>query len=380
LLKPPNSILVIVTRRIGDVLLATPLIRSLRLAWPSAVIDALVFAGTEGILAANPDLRRVVCVPENAKDPSHLKTLFSLARRYDLAISTLPGDRPTFYAWLTGRRRVGLLLEGSKHFWKRLLLSRWASFDESDTHTVLMNLALSDLLGIARHSDVEVSWSPADEGRTECLLPFIRTEPYALLHLYPKYRYKMWHREGWRDVSRWLDARGLRVVLTGGGDPEELAYVADIQREMPAGTVNLSGKLTLGEAGFLTSRARVYAGPDTVVTHMAAALGVPTVALYGPTNPVKWGPWPHGYGGALNPYARRGSRKVNNVTLLQGPGDCVPCHEEGCDRHIGSDSDCLLRLPTSLVIKALEDALRSGQDLMQEGNHPRLDSSPEEAS
>ncbi|MHB8908692.1 MAG: glycosyltransferase family 9 protein [Syntrophales bacterium] len=377
MLKPPNSILVIVTRRIGDVLLATPLIRSLRLAWPSAAIDALVFAGTEGILAANRDLRRVVCVPENAKDPSHLKILCSLFRRYDLTVSTLPGDRPTFTAWLAGRRRVGLLLEGSKHFWKRLLLSRWAPFDERDTHTVLMNLTLADLLGIARHNDVTVSWSPADEERAECLLPFIRTEPYALLHLYPKYRYKMWHRDGWRDVSRWLDERGLRVVLTGGGDPEELAYVEEISRAMPAGTVNLSGRLTLGGAGFLISRARVYVGPDTVATHMAAALGVPTVALYGPTNPVKWGPWPHGYGGSQNPYARRGSRKVNNVTLLQGPGDCVPCHEEGCDRHIGSDSDCLLRLPTSSVIKALEDVLSPGQDFVHEEHDPGLDSTPE---
>ena len=115
-MRPPDSILVIVTRRIGDVLLATPLIRSLRLAWPAAAIDALVFAGTEGILAANPDLRRVVAVPENAKEPSHLRTLFSLARRYDLAVSTLPGDRPTFTAWLAGRRRVGLLLEGAQAF------------------------------------------------------------------------------------------------------------------------------------------------------------------------------------------------------------------------------------------------------------------------
>ena len=361
-MRPPDSILVIVTRRIGDVLLATPLIRSLRLAWPAAAIDALVFAGTEGVLAANPDLRRVIAVSENAKEPSHLRTLFSLARRYDLAVSTLPGDRPTFTAWLAGRRRVGLLLKGPKHFWKRLLLSRWAPFDESDTHTVLMNLALSDLLGIGRHNDVVVSWSPADEQRAERLLPGIRTESYALLHLYPKYRYKMWHREGWRDVSRWLSGRGLQIVLTGGGDSEELAYAEEILREMPSGTVNLSGKLTLGEVGFLISRARVYAGPDTAVTHMAAALGVPTVALYGPTNPVKWGPWPRGYGGAFNPYPRRGSRKVNNVTLLQGPGDCVPCHEEGCERHIESYSDCLLRLPASQVIEALQEALDGGND------------------
>ena len=57
-MKPPRTVLVVVTRRIGDVLLATPLIRSLKHAWPDAAIDVLVFAGTQGVLAANPDIRR----------------------------------------------------------------------------------------------------------------------------------------------------------------------------------------------------------------------------------------------------------------------------------------------------------------------------------
>lgn len=359
-MKPPDSILIIVTRRIGDVLLATPLIRSLRTAWPSAAIDALVFAGTEGILAANPDLRRVVSVPENAKDPSHLRTLFSLVRRYDLAVSTLPGDRPTFTAWLAGRRRVGPLLPGPKHWWKHILLSRWIAFDDCDTHTVLLGLQLADLLGIKRACNVVVSWTPLDAERVAGLFPPLLTEPYAVLHLYPKYPYKMWRREGWREVSQWLSDQGLRVVLTGGGDPEEVAYAEDIRQEMPAGTMNLSGKLTLGEVGFLISRARVYTGPDTVVTHMAAALGVPTVALYGPTNAAKWSPWPKGYGGEGNPFPRRGGGRVNNVILLQGPGDCVPCGEEGCDREVGFTSECLQRLPAALVIEALEEALADG--------------------
>ncbi|MHB8773141.1 MAG: glycosyltransferase family 9 protein [Syntrophales bacterium] len=366
-MKPPGTILVIATRRIGDVLLVTPLIRSLRLAWPAAAIDALVFAGTEGILAANPDLRRIVAVPEDAKEMAHLRTLASLARRYDLAVSTLPGDRPTFTAWLAGRRCAGLLLEGPQHLWKRVLLNQWAPFDDGDTHTVLMNLALADLLGIERNPDVVVSWSPADERRVAEVFPPLRSEPYALLHPYPKYRYKMWHSQGWREVARWLAASGLRVVLTGSGETGERAYVEGLWREMPAGTVDLCGKLTLGEVAFLIARARVYAGPDTAVTHMAAALGVPTVALYGPTNPVKWGPWPRGYRGEANPYRRQGSQRVGNVTLLQGPGDCVPCHREGCDRHGESDSACLLGLPASRVCEALREALHGGETLPSAG-------------
>ncbi|MBM4315793.1 MAG: glycosyltransferase family 9 protein, partial [Deltaproteobacteria bacterium] len=232
-MKLPDSILVIVTRRIGDVLLATPLIRSLRLAWPMAAIDVLVFAGTEGILAANPDIRRVIAVPENAKAPFHLKILCSLIQRYDLAVSTLPGDRPTFTARLAGRRCVGPLLPGPQHWWKRLLLSRWIDFDECDTHTVLLGLRLADLLRIKRVYDVIVSWTPLDMERVAGLFPTVCSERYAVLHLYPKYPYKMWDREGWKEVVRWLHRRGVAIVLTGSNDPDELAYVEGFRREIP---------------------------------------------------------------------------------------------------------------------------------------------------
>jgi heptosyltransferase-3 len=59
----PRRILVVALRRLGDVLLITPLIRSLKRAWPEATIDALVFEGTEGILAGNPDLAEIIAMP-----------------------------------------------------------------------------------------------------------------------------------------------------------------------------------------------------------------------------------------------------------------------------------------------------------------------------
>lgn len=352
-MKPPKSILVIVTRRIGDVLLTTPLIRSLKLAWPDAAVDVLVFSGTEGVLSANPDLRKVITVPENAKDKAHLGILFLLIRRYDLAISTVPGDRPTFYAWLAGRHRIGFILNGAKHLWKRLLLSNWKFFDDRNTHAVLMNLALADLLGIQRSYNVVVDWKTIDRESVKRLLPIAGMKPYAILHIYPKYRYKMWRRDGWLDVARWLSAQGIGIVLTGGTDIKELAYIEELQQLMPSETINIAGKLSLAELAFLISQAKIYVGPDTAVTHMAAALGVQTVALFGPTNLVKWGPWPKGYKKPSNPFSMRGSQYINNVALLQGDGECVPCMEEGCKRHIESESDCLHSLSPVKVIEAL---------------------------
>ena len=98
----PRAVLVIVTRRIGDVLLATPLIRSVKQAWPEAALDVLVFEGTEGVIAANPDVRRIVTVPQRPRLARHLALLAGCWRRYDVALSLVPGDRPTFYAFVAG--------------------------------------------------------------------------------------------------------------------------------------------------------------------------------------------------------------------------------------------------------------------------------------
>jgi heptosyltransferase-3 len=359
-LKPPRSVLVVVTRRIGDVLLATPLIRSLKRAWPAAAIDVLVFAGTQGVLAANPDIRCVLTIAERPRLGEHLALAAKIMRRYDVALSLVPSDRPTVYAWLAGRWRAGLVVDQPKHHWKQWLLQRWVPFDNLNTHTVLMHLALAGAVDVAPCYDVIAASNDHDRAEIARHLPFALSEPYVVLHTYPKFNYKMWRPAAWVELAQQLQSRGLRVVLSGGNDAVELAYVDAIAREI-AGAVNLAGKLTLSQTAGLLQHARAYAGPDTAVTHMAAAVGIPVVALYGPTNPVKWGPWPHAYALPVNPWQRLGTQRVNNVTLIQGTATCVPCFNEGCDRRIESFSDCLQQLPVSRVSAALAEALQAAR-------------------
>jgi lipopolysaccharide heptosyltransferase III len=353
----PASVLVIVTRRIGDVLLASPLVRSLKTAWPQSAVDALVFGGTEGVLAANPDLRRVLTVPERPRLLWHLAFVLRLVRRYDIALSLLNGTRPTLYAVAAGRYSVGLQVPEGKGAWKRRLLDDWVPFDDVNTHTVRMHLALADALGIPRRADIVAAWNAEEERQVDALLGADGSRPLAVLHTYPKYAYKMWRPEAWVEVARWLAGRGFRLALTGSGDADELAYVDGIARAMPEGTIAAAGRLTFGASACLVSRARIYIGPDTAMTHVAAALGVPTAAIYGPTNPVKWGPWPRGHASEANPWRRCGSQQVGNVILVQGPGACVPCHLEGCERHIESHSDCLQELSAARVVAAVEQLL-----------------------
>lgn len=351
---PPRSVLVVVTRRVGDVLLATPLIRSIKQAFPDAALDLLVFEDTHGVLSANSDVRRIITVPERPTLSAHFALLSRLWRRYDRAVSLVPGDRPTLYAFVAGRWRAGLLTDTRKERWKRRLLHRWVPFDNLNTHSLRMHLALAGALGITPHPEVVVTWRDEDARQVDALLGTHGTQPIAVLHTYPKFNYKMWHRQGWLEIAQWLAGRGFRIVLSGGADAAERAYVADLARDMPPGAVNAAGKLSLAASVQLVSRARIYVGPDTALTHVAAALGVPTVALFGPSNPVKWGPWPRGHAGDTNPWRRCGSQRQGNVTLVQGSESCVPCLLEGCGRTIASFSDCLQRLPAARVIAAIE--------------------------
>jgi len=363
-LAPPKRVLVIVTRRIGDVLLATPVVRSVKRAWPDAEIDVLAFAGTEGFVTGNGDVRRVLTVPERPRLLNHLRFALTIARRYDLALSLVPGDRPTLYAFIAGKRRAGLLLASRKHRWKRALLNAWVPFDDANTHTVLMHLALLKAIGVAPVREVVVAWTPADARTADALLAPLAGAPYAVLHPYPKFRYKMWHESGWRELARWLYERGFKVVVTGGPDAAEREYVSRVTAAMPE-ALDLAGRLTLGALACVLSRAALYVGPDTAVTHAAAALGVPTAALFGPTDPVKWGPWPAGYTSASNPWRRHGDQSVERVRLVQGRARCVPCLGEGCEKHVESTSDCLMHLSPQIVIAALRDLTATSSDAAQ---------------
>lgn len=361
-MKIPQKILIIVTRRLGDVLLATPLIRTIRESWPDTEIDVLVFQGTEGIISGNPDIRKIITVEEDFRTWPHLKFLLGLVRKYDIAVSTMHNDRPVFYAWLAGKHSVGFVPgKGLKHFWKRLLLSRWTYSENLNTHTVLKNLQLATSLNLPLRHNVIVSWREADEKRVTSLLKFdMASEKFAVIHMQPRYAYKEWSKQGWIELAKWFHDRHINMVFTGMDPEKETDGMDEIFRALTEYVHNMIGRFNLNETGYLLSKASIYVGPDTVITHMAAALGIPTVALYGPTNPVVWGPWPKNHLSGENPFVKKGSQNVRNVFLVQGEEDCVPCHEEGCDRHVESHSKCLRNISSDKLITVVWQALTQG--------------------
>jgi heptosyltransferase-3 len=348
-LPPHARILVVVLRRLGDVLLTTPLIRSLKQAFPNATIEALVFAGTEGILAGNPDLAGVITMSPDASGSLELGR--ALWRRYDLAVSTQSGDRPTLFAWIAGRVSACPVAPRGGNAWLKRKAVDYPVVANEARHRVEEVLELAAALDIPAIRELVCPSGPLRPD----LLP---DGDYAVIHAAPMFRYKQWTREGWRALAASLSERGLAVVATGGPSPEDRSYLDEVWTRgarMPV-VHRLDGVLAWPELAGVIAAARVYVGPDTSVTHLAAATGAMTVALYGPTDPRRWGPWPvGGLGGAWE--AAGTIQRQGNVWLVQNPQPCLPCQNEGCERKIESYSRCLDALLPRQVLAAVDQAL-----------------------
>lgn len=351
----PASALVISLRYLGDALLATPVVHALRQRWPQCAVDMLVFESARPILAGNPELRRVITLPERPTRAQTLALMRGLWRRYDLALATQSGTRPALFAWAAGRTRVGFLPpEAGKAWWKRALFNDVPA-GPAPAAVVLDAMRLPALLGIAAAPVVVPPL--ASDGRAAVLAACgvdLDGPAYAVIHPAPRFRYKQWTRPGWLAVIQTLRAKGLRVLVTGGPAPEEARYLDELLAGLDdEGVQRIDGRLDFAATAALLARARVFVGVDTATTHLAAACGAPTVAIFGPTDPAIWGPWP-AHGGAA--YASRGAVQARGkVILLQNDAlPCVPCQQEGCDRHRGSRAQCLDELPATPVLAAIE--------------------------
>lgn len=352
-IQTPKRILVITTRQIGDVLLTTPLLRSLRQAYPDAIIDFLGYVNKCGMLTGNQDINDVITIVEKPNFKQFWQLSKRIYRRYDLSISTLSGDKPHFYAWLAAKQRIGFVDDTSKKTaWKRSICQHWYVFDNVNTHTVLQNLVVLDALGVEKIPTITLP-----KAQTPPQLP---TQAYAVIHPYPMWHYKRWTEQGWLHVIEHLLQHNLQVIITGGPSEAETAFCAKLNQHFEQNVINLAGKTSIAELADYLSNAHCFVGPDTSITHMAAAANCPTIALFGPSNAIKWGPWPATYQQLTNPYVEKHYpwQQQHNVILVQASQlDCFPCYQEGCDRHKQSDSECLQALDANIVTQAIDTAL-----------------------
>jgi heptosyltransferase-3 len=347
-----RRVLVIKLRHHGDVLLASPVFTVLHRAAPHAEVDALIYRDTAPMLAGHPAISELHTIDRSAKRRgrgAQLAAEWTLwralrARRFDLVVHLTEHPRGAWLRRLTGAQ-FGVARERSDAgaWWRASFTHHYLTPRTTLRHTVETNLDALRRIGIwPCDEDKRLVFVPGREAdtRVAALLGEHRVSRDRIVVVHPgsRWLFKCWPPAATAAIIDRLAADGWTTVLTGAPDAAERSLVDAVRAEARAPVVDLAGQLTLSELGSLIGTARLFFGVDSAPMHMAAAMGTPTVALFGPSGDAEWGPW-----------------QVPHRVVASTAHPCRPCGNNGCG---GSNhSDCLIHLPEVRVAAAIEDLL-----------------------
>lgn len=335
-------------RHYGDVLLASPVFATLKRVAPHIEIDALVYSDTAPMLANHPAISRIFTIDREWKRQDAARhfagewTLFRAlrARRYQLLVHLTEHPRGlTFARLLRPRYAVTRERNGDGLLWRRRFTHFYKTPPKTPRHTVETNLDALRRIGIyPAPGDKRLVFVPgaAAEAKVDALLAqhHLGARQFVQAHPGSRWLFKCAPIDRMAALLDQIVASGLRVVVTGAPDPREQAIIAQITASCaPAtrpGLIDLAGALTLPELAALTARARVFVGVDSAPMHIAAAMQTPTLAFFGPSDEITWGPW-----------------QVPHRIIASTAHPCRPCNLDGCGG--GKVSECLTTLTADRV-------------------------------
>jgi len=381
--KGIKKILIIKLRHIGDVLLIIPAIRALKDTFPDASISVLVNAGTEDVLKGNPLIGELIVLDRGvkilpvikryAKEVSFLKTIRQ--KGFDMTVDLTGGDRAAImsFASRAGYRLGRVFRKG--FIGKKYMYTHLSAEPEGRKHTVLQNLGVVKGFGI-NTENLSVDFYIPEEDRLfikKILTPDASRITYnAIVHVHPTSRwlFKCWKDEAMAEVIVWLLERGAAVIITSSPDIREvekartiLSLVSSRITHHASRLIDLCGKTTIKQLGAISEASDLFFGVDSAPMHIAAAVGTPVIALFGPSGAFDWGPWDNAEGqgaggrGQGNPYPKKnGIQRFGKHTVIQRDWDCIPCGEDGCE---GSKiSDCLDDIKPAEAVEIIERHLK----------------------
>ncbi|MBN2179588.1 MAG: putative lipopolysaccharide heptosyltransferase III [Deltaproteobacteria bacterium] len=347
--KEIKEILVIKLRYLGDVVLTTPVFESLRQFYPQASITALVNKGTETMLVKNPNVDRIFVLERDKNHIADLKKQLSLIAklrklRFDLALELTNNDRGAAYSFLSAaKRRLGYRPKRIKILDRHLLFTDLVKTKKGlhivDRHLEMIRHLKSDSIMTAP----ALFWSKEEE--LMCRKIFEKEgasfdEQFAVIHPTLHAKYRKWNIVDCSLLCDYLFNRWkVRPILICGPTAEEMDFTKQVSLKANSPVINLGGQLTLRQLIALIANAILYVGIDSGPMHIAAALKIPVVAIFGPQEPRRWGPWGEGH------------------MVVQKSWECVPCRKKGCDDK-GTTSLCLEKLTVEEVIPAIDLQMR----------------------
>ena len=332
---------------IGDVVLTTPLIRSVRTAHPEAFLAYLGDSIAVTLLENNPYLDEIIPYDFSRSDLRE-QSRVALAlrrRRFDVAIDLFGNPRSALLMFLGGAPvRVGPDRRG-----RGLLYTIRVRNDDGPMNAIEFHNRYLRAAGIAPSSTRTEIFLTEDERRQgkELLsralglsLESLRDHTVIGIHPGATWPAKKWFPERFAQLARTLRRRpGTLVVLTAGAKDGET--VAAVQAASPEPLPVLRALPLRGLAAAIAA-CSAYVANDAGPLHIAAAVGTPTVGLFGPGEDAIWFPYP----------AEEGHRALRKEV------PCHPCHLDVCNRSGGAFMECMALLSVEEVAEAVAGALR----------------------
>ncbi len=341
-----KKILVMRYRFIGDTVLTVPFLRNLRAAFPSARIDLMLEPFSGQVIEGCPYVDRII--------PFELRTIHTYSKQndrgkmaayihywrmlrregYDAAFVLKRSLSSALLPWGARiPRRIGFATEH-----RSFLLTDRVPY-RHDQHEVENFLDCLRVLNIPIGSkDLEL-WPLPDDARGVTKRfndsGWKSGDIKVVIHAAASLPAKQWPLERFAEVMKALrSSYPVRFIYTGAmGDS---GLYEEIERRGPFGGLNLCGSTSLRENVAVYQACDLFFGVDSGPMHMAAAAGVPVVALFGPTDEGKWGPWGQGH------------------TVITKRLSCYPCKPHKC-----RDNECMRRISVADALDAVERTIRS---------------------
>jgi predicted lipopolysaccharide heptosyltransferase III len=325
-----RNILVIKLRYVGDVLLATPVIKALRQRWPAASITVAVNRGTEAILKYNDDVNDVIIV-ERESWTGQVETFRAVRnRRFDCVIDLTDSDRSALLsAWTGAPERIGFNWE---HRWRGLLYTTVVQAAYGRMHMVEYDLQALTPLGIRSEEALPILCTGPEEERAADRLVHeggMAGVPWVMIHPGARYWFKAWPPERFAALIDRLGQEQIAVGLVGDGRDHEVAeHIRGLAKHRP---VSFVGRTSLLELAALMKRCALFIGNDAGPMHMAAAVWTPVIGLFGPSDPAVWGP------------------RAPQVEVIYKGMDCHACFHATCIR---GEESCMKLISVDEVFEA----------------------------
>ena len=345
LIKDIRNILLIQLGDIGDVVWATPTFRAVKEAYPQANFSFLLRASFGSLLRADPYIHKIFEVERYRgnlikKMKRQIRFIRTLRReRFDLVFDLRASDRGAFMAFLSSAPiRASIVYHSIP--WRNKLFTHLADpppVDKTDCTAAEQSLRVVREFGVGSQDDVPELWvSEKVHNRVKQLFDEegINDDRIITLNPFSRWEYKEWGYGKWVEIMDWIwKEYEITAIIVGAiEEKEQSEYI--VQR--CCGRVfNLTGRTTLGELAGVLSKSSFHIGVDSAAPHIAAAVGTPTITIYGPSDWRDWAP------------------QGETHHVITPDRDCVPCQQKGCDGN--GISECLQELGVDKVKKAIRE-------------------------